>query len=120
MRRVGAGGRLSLAGQGRRGHVENFPADLRKEMEAIARAGVEREQLVVGNTVFDIKKSFACSALQIAPERSATARFSSGATSTIPPWDTRKSTAWSRSIGLPASMRSCRSASRDWWAACRA
>jgi predicted choloylglycine hydrolase len=52
--------------------LDQFPEDHRKELEAMAKAGVDREQLIVGNTVFDIKKSFACAALQIGPERSTT------------------------------------------------
>src|SRR5262249_58930466 len=47
-------------------------ADHRTELEAIAKAGIDREKLVVGNTMFDLKKSIACSALQITPDRSAT------------------------------------------------
>jgi hypothetical protein len=53
--------------------VEGFPADYRAELEAMARSsGVGRERLVVGNTLFDLKKILACSALLVEPGRSAT------------------------------------------------
>jgi predicted choloylglycine hydrolase len=52
--------------------LPQFPADHRTELEAIAKAGIDREKLVVGNTMFDLKKSIACSALQVTPDRSAT------------------------------------------------
>ncbi|MFL5245904.1 MAG: C45 family autoproteolytic acyltransferase/hydrolase [Gemmataceae bacterium] len=53
--------------------VPNFPKDYLKEMDAITKAtGGDRDLLVVGNTMFDIKKLFACSTLIVEPERSAT------------------------------------------------
>jgi hypothetical protein len=53
--------------------VRHFPADYRAELEALARgAGVERDRVVVGNTLFDLKKVLACSALLVEPGRSAT------------------------------------------------
>jgi hypothetical protein len=53
--------------------VESFPADYRAEFEAMARtSGVPREQMVTGNTVFDLKKLLACSALLVDADRSAT------------------------------------------------
>jgi len=53
--------------------VERFPADYRTEMETLARAGeVDREKLVVANTLFDLKKAIACSVLLVEPGRSAT------------------------------------------------
>ncbi len=53
--------------------VRRFPADYRAELEALARgAGVERERVVVGNTLFDLKKILACSALLVEPGRSTT------------------------------------------------
>jgi isopenicillin-N N-acyltransferase like protein len=52
--------------------LPQFPADHRKELEAMIKAGSDREKLVVGNTMFDLKKSIACSALQVTAERSAT------------------------------------------------
>ncbi|HKB38426.1 MAG TPA: C45 family peptidase [Gemmataceae bacterium] len=53
--------------------VENFPADYRKEMETMAKAaGAPWDKVVVGNTLFDIKKMFFCSALLIDADRSAT------------------------------------------------
>jgi isopenicillin-N N-acyltransferase-like protein len=57
---------------GGRKMVERFPADYRREFEAMARAaGVERDKLVLGNTLFDLKKCLACSALLVEPSRSA-------------------------------------------------
>jgi hypothetical protein len=50
-----------------------FPPDHKAELEAIIKgAEVNRDKLVVGNTLFDLKKVFACSALLIEKERSAT------------------------------------------------
>jgi hypothetical protein len=51
----------------------NFPEDHRKEMSALAaRAGIDREMVLVGNTLADIKKLGGCSVLLANPERSAT------------------------------------------------
>jgi predicted choloylglycine hydrolase len=53
--------------------VAQFPADYRKELEVAAKAaGINRDLLVLGNTMFDIKKMAGCSTLIINPERSAT------------------------------------------------
>jgi hypothetical protein len=53
--------------------LAQFPADYRKELEAgIKATGVNRDLLVVGNTMFDIKKIAGCSTVIIDPERSAT------------------------------------------------
>ncbi len=53
--------------------VRHFPADYRKEMEAIAKtSGAGWDQVVAGNTLFDIKKMFFCSALLVEADRSAT------------------------------------------------
>jgi predicted choloylglycine hydrolase len=53
--------------------VAQFPADYRKELEvAVKTAGINRDLLVMGNTMFDIKKVAGCSTLIINPERSAT------------------------------------------------
>jgi hypothetical protein len=53
--------------------VRDFPADYREELEAMARhSGVGRERLVVGNTLFDLKKLIACSALLAEGGRSDT------------------------------------------------
>jgi hypothetical protein len=55
--------------------VERFPPDYRRELEAMVNAGgAERDRLILGNTVFDLKKSVACSALLVAGERSATGK----------------------------------------------
>ncbi len=56
--------------------VEQFPPDYRKELDALAVAGqpigITREQLIAANTLFDLKKIVACSALLVEPGRSAT------------------------------------------------
>ncbi len=50
-----------------------FPADYKAELNAIAdAAGINKDGLIVGNTLFDIKKILACSAVMIESERSAT------------------------------------------------
>jgi hypothetical protein len=55
------------------GMVRRFPGAYRRELEAVVRAGgVERQRVVLGNTLFDLKKFFACSALLVEPGRSAT------------------------------------------------
>jgi hypothetical protein len=55
--------------------VEHFPPDYRRELKAMANAGgAERDKLILGNTVFDLKKSVACSALLVEGERSATGK----------------------------------------------
>src|SRR5262249_11530995 len=52
---------------------ERFPAEYKTELDAMAKgAGISKEQLIVGNTLFDVKKLVACSALLVDPERSAT------------------------------------------------
>jgi predicted choloylglycine hydrolase len=53
--------------------VQRFPDDYHREMEAMARAsGLDRDRFVMGNTLFDLKKVVACSALLVEPQRSAT------------------------------------------------
>ena len=53
--------------------LENFPGRYRREMESIVRSGgVDRDHVIAGNTLFDIKKYLACSALLVAPRRSIT------------------------------------------------
>ncbi len=55
------------------GMYKHFPAEYQKELEAAAKAAeVEKETMIVGNTMFDIKKFIACSTLIVEPERSAT------------------------------------------------
>ena len=55
--------------------VQHFPPDYRRELEAMANAGgADRDRLVLGNTLFDLKKSVACSALLVDGERSATGK----------------------------------------------
>jgi hypothetical protein len=58
---------------GGNGMFRRFPADYQRELEAMVRAaGVNRDDVIVGNTFFDLKKVFACSALLVEPGRSAT------------------------------------------------
>src|SRR5204862_108426 len=53
--------------------VEHFPDDYRRELEAeIRAAGIDHERGVVGNTMFDLKKFLACSALLVDGDHSAT------------------------------------------------
>lgn len=53
--------------------LNNFPANCRAEMEAGAKAsGADRDDLIAGNTMFDIKKVFFCSTLLIEAKRSKT------------------------------------------------
>jgi len=55
------------------GMAKQFPAAYQQEMEALVSASkVERTKVVVGNTFFDLKKVFACSALLLEAERSST------------------------------------------------
>ncbi len=64
--------RTTFVHQGNRmfGH---FPVDYQRELEAIGRSShVERECLILGNTLFDLKKMLACSALLVDPGRSVT------------------------------------------------
>jgi predicted choloylglycine hydrolase len=60
---------LSWVGQSMLPH---FPPEHHQELEAIVKTGVERNPVVIGNTMFDLKQMFACSALVVGPERSAT------------------------------------------------
>jgi hypothetical protein len=53
--------------------IRLLSAERLHELEAMQRtSGVERRRLVVGNTLFDIKKIIACSTLLVEPQRSAT------------------------------------------------
>ena len=53
--------------------VRRFEPAYREELDAIASAaGVERRWLVIGNTLFDLKKVLACSAVAVEGPRSAT------------------------------------------------
>ena len=52
---------------------KQFPSAYQEEMEAMVKAvPADRDLLIAGNTFFDLKKVFACSALGIDKERSAT------------------------------------------------
>lgn len=52
---------------------KQFPPDYHDELEAMVKsAGAERDLLIAGNTFFDLKKVFACSAIGIDKGRSAT------------------------------------------------
>jgi len=56
-----------------RGMFRQFPEPYRQELEALVRGGqTPQDPVVVGNTLFDIKKVFACSALLIDAGRSST------------------------------------------------
>jgi len=60
---------LELGGEAMLPH---FPSEQRRELEAIVKAGVDRNPVVLGNTMFDLKKLFACSATIVTGERSET------------------------------------------------
>lgn len=50
-----------------------FPKDYTKELNAMATAsGISKEDLIVGNTLFDLKKVVACSGVTIEPANSST------------------------------------------------
>jgi len=52
---------------------ERVPPEYQAELAAAAEAGgVERDRLILGNTLFDLKKIVACSALLVEPKRSTT------------------------------------------------
>jgi hypothetical protein len=56
-----------------RGMFKQFPEPYHQELEALVRGGqATLDPVVVGNTFFDIKKVFACSALLIEPGHSTT------------------------------------------------
>jgi isopenicillin-N N-acyltransferase like protein len=58
---------------GGEGMFKHFPADYQKELEALIKAsGAGRDGVIVGNTLFDLKKVVACSAVLIEADRSAT------------------------------------------------
>jgi hypothetical protein len=53
--------------------VERFPATYRTELETLVKtSGIDRGRVVAGNTMFDLKKMVACSALVVEADRSAT------------------------------------------------
>jgi predicted choloylglycine hydrolase len=85
LKRFGADAAYPLLATAGESMLDQFPADYRKELEAMAKTGVDREKLIVGNTVFDLKKSLACAALQITPERSATGSVIFGRNLDYPP-----------------------------------
>jgi predicted choloylglycine hydrolase len=54
--------------------IRRLDAELQEEMQALIKAsGVDRRQVVVGNTLFDLKKILACSAFLVEAARSTTA-----------------------------------------------
>lgn len=64
-------GLMPVLTQAARKMAAHFPADVQAEMNAMAaRAGIGADQVALGNTLFDIKKFFACSALLVEPGRS--------------------------------------------------
>jgi isopenicillin-N N-acyltransferase like protein len=66
--------------------VKQFPADYRWELEAMAHAAhVDRDLMVLGNTMFDLKKVVACSALLVEPRRSETGGTLMGRNLDYPP-----------------------------------
>ena len=49
-----------------------IPDPYRRELDAMARTGLDRETLLAANTMFDVVKLIACSSLIVEPQRSAT------------------------------------------------
>src|SRR5690349_9339146 len=61
--------RTTFVHQGNR-MFQHVPADYRRELEAVGRAAhVSHDSLILGNTLFDLKKILACSALLVEPRR---------------------------------------------------
>ena len=52
--------------------LPQFPADHRREFDALVRAGLDPDLVLAGNTMFDITKCIACSSIVIEANRSAT------------------------------------------------
>jgi isopenicillin-N N-acyltransferase-like protein len=66
--------------------VEQFPVDYGRELEAMVAAGeIDRDLAVLGNTMFDLKKIVACSALLVEPGRSTTGGTLMGRNLDYPP-----------------------------------
>jgi hypothetical protein len=56
-----------------RSMLANFPEAYRRELDAaVKQSGIERDLLIVGNTMFDMKKIGGCSTLIVEPARSTT------------------------------------------------
>jgi isopenicillin-N N-acyltransferase like protein len=52
---------------------KHFPDDYQTELDAMcSSSGVDRDNVIVGNTLFDLKKLFACSAILVEANRSST------------------------------------------------
>lgn len=73
LRRQGREAIWPLLVNGGRSMLPNFPDDYRRELEAAAlQSGIDRDLLIVGNTMFDLKKIGGCSTLIVEPARSTT------------------------------------------------
>jgi hypothetical protein len=67
--------------------LPQFPADHRREIEAVAKAaGQDRDLLVFANTLLDVKKIGGCSTLVAEPARSATGKLLFGRNLDWPPF----------------------------------
>jgi predicted choloylglycine hydrolase len=76
-------GTLLSAGQAM---VKRFPDDFRTELEGMAAGSeVKWDNLVLGNTLFDLKKVIACSAIMVEPVRSTTGGTLMGRNLDYPP-----------------------------------
>jgi hypothetical protein len=72
MKAFGAGlGWRAMVAVGR-SMLPQFPDDHRRELEALVKSGLDRDLVVAGNTMFDIKKLFGCSTFIIEADHSAT------------------------------------------------
>lgn len=72
LKRLDIEGLLPILEMGGEGMLPHFPSDQHRELEAMVKAGADRSPVVLGNTMFDLKKLFACSASVVTGERSET------------------------------------------------
>jgi hypothetical protein len=63
----------------------HFPPEYQAELDALARGGgVPRDDVIVGNTFFDLKKVFACSAVLVEPGQQRHRRAAAGPQPRLP------------------------------------
>ena len=70
LKRLDIDAALPILDLGGEAMLPHFPPEQRRELEAIVKAGIDRNPVVLGNTMFDLKKLFACSALVVIGDRS--------------------------------------------------
>ena len=100
---------------------KQFPAGYKEEMEAMIKAArADRDLVIAGNTFFDLKKVFACSAVAVGKDRSATGGPLLARNLDYPSLGYVQHYSLVRSTGPRVRRRSPRSAFRAWSASCRA